>query len=70
MAIPQDGSVQGIIDNNTTVYGSNGTLHINTTESVAIYNAQGVLVAVAHGDTTIKLARGLYIVNNKKVLVF
>ena len=70
LAIPQDGSVQGVIDNNITVYGSNGTLHINTTESVAIYNAQGVLVAVANGDTTIKLARGLYIVNNKKVLVF
>ena len=43
-----------------------------TIAQVAIYNAQGILVDVVtiDGEKTLELARGMYIVNNKKVLVF
>ena len=73
-AIPEDDAVNSILNDNLTVYGTKGALHIaaNNAAQVAIYNAQGMLVNVVNtdADTTIELARGLYIVNNKKVLVY
>ena len=72
-AIPEDDAVNSILNDNMQVYGANGTLHIAADNTqVAIYNAQGMLVktAVVDGNATINLARGLYIVNNKKVLVY
>jgi hypothetical protein len=71
---PDNNAITNVTNDNITVYGANGVLHINATEAtqITIYNAQGVLVGTANveGNTTIQLARGLYIVNNKKVLVF
>ena len=71
--IPNSG-LNSAIDSNLTVYGANGTINITAAQptQVAIYNAQGVLVALANanGNTTIELPRGLYIVNGNKVLVY
>ena len=73
-AIPEDSAIESAANSNTTIYGTKGAIHINAIEAaqVTIYNAQGVLVTVANveSNTTIQLAPGLYIVNNKKVLVF
>jgi hypothetical protein len=71
--IPNSG-LNSAIDSNLTVYGANGTINITAAQptQVAIYNAQGILVALANanGNTTIELPRGLYIVNGNKVLVY
>ena len=71
--IPNSG-LNSAIDSNFTVYGANGTINITAAQptQVAIYNAQGILVALANanGNTTIELPRGLYIVNGNKVLVY
>jgi hypothetical protein len=71
--IPNSG-LNSTIDSNLTVYGANGTINITAAQptQVAIYNAQGILVALANanGNTTIELPRGLYIVNGNKVLVY
>lgn len=73
-SMPQNNSILTAINNNTHAYGINGAVRISTTQAtqVAIYNAQGILVDVVtiDGEKTIELARGMYIVNNKKVLVF
>ncbi len=73
-AIPENGSVNSTIDNLFTVYGTNGAINIIAAQptQVAIYNAQGILVALANanGNTTIELPGGLYIVNGNKVLVY
>ena len=73
-AIPENGSVNSTIDNLFTVYGTNGAINIIAAQptQVAIYNAQGILVALANanGNTTIELPCGLYIVNGNKVLVY
>lgn len=73
-SMPQNNSILTAINNNTHAYGINGAVRISTTQAtqVAIYNAQGILVNVVtiDGEKTIELARGMYIVNNKKVLVF
>ena len=73
-AIPEDGGVNSTIDNLFTVYGTNGAINIIAAQptQVAIYNAQGILVALANanGNTTIELPGGLYIVNGNKVLVY
>lgn len=73
-AIPEDNAVNSPLNNSLTIYSANGTLHINSAEAtqVAIYNTQGILVNIANvqGETAIELARGMYIVNGKKVLVF
>jgi hypothetical protein len=71
--IPNSG-LNSAIDSNLIVYGANGTINITAAQptQVAIYNAQGILVALANanGNTTIELPRGLYIVNGNKVLVY
>ena len=73
-SIPENDSVEGINNNDMKLYGINGALYISTTKATQlnIYNTQGMLVKtiVADGEMYITLARGLYIVNNTKVVVY
>lgn len=57
------------------VYGAKGVICLegNFAKSMPIYNAQGILVKVieaTQGKQVINMPRGLYIVNNTKVLVY
>ena len=67
-------SVKGVENDNVTITGANGMMNIRSSEEVAlnIYNAQGMLVknVTVNGTLNINLNRGLYIVNNTKVLVY
>lgn len=57
------------------VYGAKGVLYVDSAEpeSVPVYNVQGMLVrvvAVSAGVNAVSLPEGMYIVNNRKVLVY
>ena len=67
-------SLSDITANNFVVYGAYNAIYVNTTDEVTlyIYNMQGMLVntTVASGNMVIGMAPGMYIVNNKRVLVY
>lgn len=53
----------------TETTGINAATIANGTETVKVYNLQGRLVATAKSLNDLHLANGVYIVNNKKVIV-